>query len=297
MYGQPDTFDYFQCTDCECLQIESIPPDLQRFYQGGYYSFQPTATPQPFVAWLIRARDRYAVQGRGLLGRLLHAFMPRLDIRFLTRVATVPETRILDIGCGSGKLLRTLYSIGYRQLTGIDPFIAADIELGPGARIKKSTIEAFDEPQDLIMFNHSLEHVPDQERTLRRAAELLAPNGVITVSIPVVSSQAWRTYGADWVQLDAPRHLYLHSTRSINLVAGRAGLQVVDVFQDSNAFQFWGSEQCRRGIALTAPNSYLVNPAESIFSRQDIARFRREAKRVNAYGCGDQATFILRPVR
>jgi predicted TPR repeat methyltransferase len=237
------------------------------------------------------------VQDRGLLGRLLHAAMPRLDIRFLSRVGTGPETRILDVGCGSGKLLRTLHSIGYRQLTGIDPFVADDIEIGPGARILKSTIETFEQPQDLIMFNHSLEHVPDQEGTLRRAARLLADGGAITVSIPVVSSEAWRTYGVDWVQLDAPRHLYLHSARSIELVARRTGLRVVEVFQDSNAFQFWGSEQCRRGIALNAPNSYLVDPARSVFSREDIARFRREAQRVNAAGCGDQATFILRPCR
>ena len=35
-------------------------------------------------------------------------------------LAPDPETRILDLGCGSGALLERLAGMGYRQLTGVD---------------------------------------------------------------------------------------------------------------------------------------------------------------------------------
>lgn len=296
MYGQAGSFPYFQCPACECLQIVDVPDDLGSYYRAdSYYSFGDAAVPGGIAGWLIVRRDRYAVLGRGVLGRLLHDRKPRLDIRYLSRLPLHEHTRMLDVGCGGGKLLRTLQRIGFRQLTGLDPFVPADIDLGRGARILKSTLDAFDEPQDVVMFNHSLEHVPDQAGTLRRAAALLRPGGAITVSIPIVSSDAWRTYGTDWVQLDAPRHLFLHSRRSFEHAAADAGLEIAEIFYDSNAFQFWGSEQCRRGIPLMDPRSYAVDPAASTFSADEIAAFSRRAALANAAGTGDQATFILRP--
>lgn len=38
----------------------------------------------------------------------------------------------------------------------------------------------------------------------------------------IVPSQAWREYGVHWVQLDEPRHLYLHSVDSLRAVAANA---------------------------------------------------------------------------
>jgi hypothetical protein len=65
------------------------------------------------------------------------------------------------------------------------------------------------------------------------------------------------------------------------------------VVRDSNAFQFWGSEQCAAGIPLMAPNSYAVNPAASMFSPSDIERFQQQAELLNAEGRGDQAAFYF----
>jgi hypothetical protein len=40
MYGLGDEFDYFQCQNCACLQIEEIPPDLGKYYPDDYYSYR-----------------------------------------------------------------------------------------------------------------------------------------------------------------------------------------------------------------------------------------------------------------
>ena len=112
--------------------------------------------------------------------------------------------------------------------------------------------------------------------------------------IPVASSAAFATYGADWVQLDAPRHLYLYTAKSLEYLARAAGFALFKVVDDSSAFQFWASEQYRQDIALRDPRSYGVNPTRSMFTAQQIDAFTRHADELNASGQGDQAGFDLR---
>jgi hypothetical protein len=90
-----------------------------------------------------------------------------------------------------------------------------------------------------------------------------------------------------------PRHFFLHSVASIRHLADQTGLQLDKVVYDSSAFQLWGSEQYAQNISLLSERSYAVNPGKSIFTRQQIRDFKREAKKLNAAGQGDQAVFIL----
>ncbi|HEV2132304.1 MAG TPA: class I SAM-dependent methyltransferase [Longimicrobiaceae bacterium] len=287
--GLGDIFLYFQCPACGCLQIAELPADLSRYYPPEYYSFtrDPAARRGTRKA-LRKIRDRYAFTGRGLLGKMLAERYPYrfegvrewLAIGGLTR-----ESRILDVGCGRGELLYDMAERGYTCLTGVDPFLAEDIEYPGGPRIFSKTIHELEGSFDLIMFHHSLEHIPDQQETLRSAARLLVRGGHCLVRIPVSSSFAWELYRESWVQLDAPRHLFLHSRRSIVRLAETAGLKLARIQDDSTEFQFTGSELYRRGIPLSA--------ARESFARGELARFRRQARKLNAQGRGDQAAFYF----
>ena len=53
--------------------------------------------------------------------------------------------------------------------------------------------------------------------------------------------------------------------------AAPAELAVVGTYDDSGAFQFWGSEQVRRGIPLMDPQSHFVDAKASSFSRSELA--------------------------
>ena len=113
------------------------------------------------------------------------------------------------------------------------------------------------------------------------------------VRIPTVSSLAWETYRVDWVQLDAPRHLYLHSRKSFFLLANRHGLRVADLCDDSTEVQFWGSEQYRRGVPLSAPGSYLNERGTSLFAPGEMDAYRERAETLNREGRGDQFSSVL----
>jgi hypothetical protein len=69
-----------------------------------------------------------------------------------------------------------------------------------------------------------------------------------------------------WVQLDAPRHFFLHSANSLGLLAGKVGMAVTETVYDSDELQFVGSEQYLKGIPLRSENSYVVNPSRSHFT-------------------------------
>ncbi len=295
MYGFRDVHLYFQCAHCQCLQIAQFPPDIERYYGGKYYSYQSRSSTALKSA-LIRSRDAYAMFGAGWIGAGLCRAFPTDEYDFLQplRSTLSKDHRILDVGCGAGALLRAMRRVGFGRLDGIDPFGSEDGVIEPGLTIRKTFIHDLHGTYDLVMFHHSLEHVPDQLATLQSAFRLLAPGGQCVVRIPTVSSYAWRQYGIHWVQLDAPRHYFLHSRQSMSLIAAQAGFEVASVVCDGTAFQFWGSEQYASGIALRDRRSYWVNPRASMFSKADMAQFTERAKAANAAGEGDQCAFYLR---
>ena len=101
---------------------------------------------------------------------------------------------------------------------------------------------------------------------------------------------AWEEYRTDWVQLDAPRHFYLHTRKSMAYLAAEAGLAIVDCYCDSSSFQFLGSELYRRGISLDQG----ATASEAHFTVEQIADFDARTRTLNEQGRGDQAVFLLR---
>ena len=201
---------------------------------------------------------------------------------------------VLDVGSGTGALLLDMRAYGFKHLTGVDPFIERDIDYVNGVRILKRHLEEYDGRHDLVMLHHAFEHMSGPLGVLQRIRVLLHPDGVLLLRIPIASSEAFETYGTDWVQLDAPRHLYLHTRRSMDLLARQAGFAIIRVAYDSTAFQFWGSEQYRRDIPLLDARSYHVNPGASVFTAAQIADFEARARRLNEQERGDQACFYLK---
>lgn len=296
MFGFRDVFKYILCSRCGCLQISEIPKNLDKYYPADYYSFNYENyyddTP-PLLSRLKRVRDGYELSGGSILGRFLSIFFPGMIFRVLANARLSKISKILDVGCGRGQLLNKLKALGYCNLSGIDPYINKDISYDGGLNILKKGIFNVDDNYDFIMFNHSFEHISNPLDTMRRAAGLLNKNGMCMIRTPTVSSYAWRYYGVDWVQLDAPRHFFLFSIEAMNILADRAGLKIVKVIYDSTEFQFWGSEQYKNGIPLISDKSYAVNPSLSIFSSGEIRKFRRKAILLNNKGCGDSVAVFL----
>lgn len=300
MYGLREEFTYFECLDCGCLQLVDIPASLDKYYPDNYYSFQVIDKSNPankIKSSLGREQKRYSLFQQGIFGRLVNIKYSYREGELLRKLDIRKDWKILDIGCGAGLWLRSLSELGFTNLYGADPFIDADVNES-SVRIQKRTIHELKDSQkyNLIRSNHSFEHMPDQYETLIKIHELLVPNGFCTIAMPVKTETIWDRYGTNWIQIDAPRHLIIHTVASFTNLARRAGFEVINVTFNSTAFQFWGSEQYLRDMPLKSEKSYSLSPRNSIFSREMIRRYHHEAEQLNRESQGDQAIFVLRPL-
>lgn len=293
-FGYRDVFRYFQCANCNCLQIEEFPSDMSKYYPDSYYSYQPVADKNSIKRLITNLGNKYAIFNKGLIGKLVYFKYPYPKLRSLSKLGLNKDLYILDIGCGAGSLLYSLSVLGFKNLLGVDPFNDKDIEYNSGLKIQRKTIHDIQDKWHLIMFHHSFEHIPDPLDTFKKVSDSLKPNGICLIRIPTVSSYAWKHYGINWVQLDAPRHFFLHSVESIEILAKKTDLELYDVSYDSTAAQFWGSEQCKKDISLRDKRSYLETKTGSIFSNSEITAYEKRAEELNAANQGDQAAFYLK---
>lgn len=277
MFGSRKEFSYQECHGCGCLSLLDVPLDLSPYYPEGYYSME-----KPRTNALRKVRDRLYLSA--LFSPLVN-WRHRSDLDAIRRCGLRKDQRLLDVGCGAGRLIYDLRQLGYRA-EGIDAFIGADARDQSGVRVRKIGISEVRDRYELILFRHSLEHMPDQIGTLAAARDRLAPGGTLVVCIPVIG-WAWRHYGVCWSQLDAPRHLFLHTVNSFRLAAGKARLRVERIVYDSDDFQFWGSELYRQDKPLHGSR----RPG-----RLEMMRMRRRAAQLNRRRDGDKVQFYLRAV-
>jgi SAM-dependent methyltransferase len=264
--GTRESFPYLECADCGCIQAAAIAPEAAL---AQVPDDRALAAPPGGVAWTVRDLRRW------ILG-----------------VGAGPGSAIADVGAGSAELLRGLRALGFRDLTGSDP-MGGEAVAEPGLRLRGGALAGLEGAFDVVVVRNVLERMPDQLLALRDLARALGPRGVALVRTPVADSWARREYGADWVHLDAPRHLHVHTRRSLERVAANAGLRVASVRHDSGALQFWGSELYRRDLALVDPATSRPRDTGAHFGWHELPRFRLRARRLDAAGEGDQACFRL----
>jgi SAM-dependent methyltransferase len=274
MFGTRDEFAYWECSGCGCIQIAEIPKNLARYYPSEYYSLN--AQISPLQLWMYRAYRK---------APSLVEIVREPGVTFRSIVDADPKdgARILDVGCGSGRLVAILRAMGF-DAHGVDPFVKTET-----ACVRRGSLEDVSAKNwDWIMFQHSLEHMTDHIGVLRSARERLADDGTCMVRIPV-ANWAWEHYGRDWVQLDAPRHLVIHTLRSFRMAAEAAGFQIHRTIFDSGPFQFYASEMYQRDVPLKEESAEIAR-----LGRSSMRSLKSRAKELNQQQLGDQVSFHLR---
>lgn len=294
MLGLREEFTYCECASCGCLQLVDVPENMARYYPANYYSY---ASGRSLGSFLRSQRAAYARNGVNPLGALISfLYGPDAAIDSIVRLKLSKTASILDIGCGSGGLLLNLKRAGFNNLTGLDPFLAADVETN-GMRLLRKELFELEGEFDVVMLHHAFEHMAEPQRVLKQLNRILCPNGQVILRTPVSDGYAWKQYGVNWHQLDAPRHLFVHTRKSMAIIAEEAGLSISEIVYDSSLTQFIISEQYARNISQADQRSYTNNPFRSLFSLREISSFRRQARQLNEAKNGDSACFYLRKVQ
>ena len=296
MFGCGEQFTYVHCSQCNCLQLSEIPLDMSKYYPRSYYSFATDPHKKyknPIIGSIRKIGDYHTVFPTSLFGKIISGIAPNKKLVALSNIALTKNSRILDVGCGTGWRLYALKEIGFQNVLGIDPYLDNDITYDNGLRIMKKSAQDMDGQWDLIMYHHSFEHIADPRKELKSVSRLLSRNGTCLLRMPTVSSHAWERYREYWYQIDAPRHFFLHSIESIELLAGETGFSLHDVVYDSTVDQFRGSELYMRGIPLIPRDQTDREQSESVLSKSRKRKWEKETKKLNKNKRGDQAAFYL----
>ncbi len=240
-----------------------------------------------------RRSIRYSIFNGGYLNYLSHLIFPYERYNLFRGLGVLEHSTILDVGCGNGmKFLFPMAEAGFTNLRGCDPFLETDIQYPNGLRIQKSDVAGMGEKWDFITFHHSFEHVLNPGEVLGKVSNLLSQEGVCIIRTPTASSFAWEKFGVNWVQLDAPRHIFIQSRESLTFLADLHGMEVFNVVYDSTHFQFVGSEKYLRNVPLRQREKR--NFFDYLKYKLKKYEYKRRAKRLNGEMLGDQAIFYLR---
>jgi methylation protein EvaC len=195
------------CADCTMVQLmEEVPRDRMFHEAYPYYS----------------SGSAY-----------MRAHFERLAKRLLSTELAGEDPFIVEIGCNDGVMLKTVAESGVRHL-GVEPSGGvADLAAAKGIRVRKSFFEeatatdivAADGHADVIYAANTLCHIPYIGSLLAGVRTLLAPNGVFVFEDPYLGDIVERN-SFDQIY---DEHFFFFSVRSVQAMAARHGLELVDV--------------------------------------------------------------------
>lgn len=280
MFGTKEEFKYKSCPSCKSVFIAEVPTNLLDYYPDNYYSFVPLVISSKSRNRLKALR--YAIYRITGIKKFQPFFSEWFDV-----IEPPLNATIADVGCGNGQLLYELYAAGYKYLSGYDPYVEQTKEIAKGVKVYKKELSEASAKFDLIMMHHALEHLADPAEAFKDAFEHLNTGGCFLVRVPVTDSKVWEESGVDWVQLDAPRHLFVPSVQGLTTLAAKFGFETKKVIFDSKGFQFWGTELYKKDIPLR-----YAEP-EKIFPSDVLEEYEKKALLYNEKGLGDQACFYF----
>ncbi|NJL06522.1 MAG: class I SAM-dependent methyltransferase [Chloroflexaceae bacterium] len=168
-----------------------------------------------------------------------------------------PHARtLLDVGCGSGAFLRVVQQTYPNwQVVGTDPGAGAVAAARQhGLTVHHGMLEQLDLPRqqwDVVTLWHVLEHLSDPVGTLDYIrTQLLAPQGVLFLAVPMADSWDARLFGRDWVGWDLPRHFVIFTHASLQAMTAQSGFQ--PCAEEQFFTDYFATESLRWRLAATA---------------------------------------------
>jgi 2-polyprenyl-3-methyl-5-hydroxy-6-metoxy-1,4-benzoquinol methylase len=219
------TADNWLCSQCGLVFIPRENRGKSEYYKdGGYYTKSPNLGSRRFLTskhlLLHQARQRVA-RMQQLLG------------------TPVDGQKVLDVGCGYGEIVGFLKAQHNCQVTGMEPSAdtARDGEKLFSIRIIPALFEEHDfgdEQFDLIISNHTLEHVEDPERFLRLVKPRIKPGGRLYLELPNI---LWPSGGFTLKTFLYDEHLQTPSAWNLAMLLKRCGY-TIHAYSDRDWLRF-----------------------------------------------------------
>ncbi|QQG43455.1 MAG: class I SAM-dependent methyltransferase [Candidatus Daviesbacteria bacterium] len=128
--------------------------------------------------------------------------------------------KVLEIGCSIGVMLQLLQDRGF-TVYGVEMSAgAAKIAAGKGLKVIVDKFEniKFKDNFDIIILNHTLEHLENPRRIIKKCFSLLNKGGIIYIDVPNFGSWSARKQGYRWSLLLPEEHLWHFTYFSLEIL-------------------------------------------------------------------------------
>jgi len=163
-------------------------------------------------------------------------FMKRFNL--ITKF--IKKGKILEIGCSNGAFLDIFKEYDW-ETWGVEPSGNSGKAKEKGHKIIKEFFEKADIPQnyfDLVIMNHTLEHMDDPSTVLKKTNKVLKNNGIIFVDVPNFGSLLSKIMGKSWPYLLPEEHKWQFTKESLTKVSKKAGFKILFWESRSGIFEY-----------------------------------------------------------
>jgi trans-aconitate methyltransferase len=187
---------------------------------------------KPTTASLTRKNTLEAYDAVYDSDRLLGEYLSPERIEFyeelVTMFAQLAPRRVVDVGCGTGHLLRTLVDrmpTDPKLVVGVDwseTGIRRARELLPSATWLVGDLYSLDLAYefDLVLCTEVLEHLHEPTKALEVLTQLCAPGGRVAITVPDGAQDSWEGHVNFWDEPELQTLLTPHGLTAIDRVDG-----------------------------------------------------------------------------
>lgn len=160
------------------------------------------------------------------------------------RVNTILEFKsspgkVLDIGASTGTMLTIFKKIGW-EVWGVEPSGSADVARKKGIKILKKTFEKAKLPKeyfDVVILNHTLEHMKNPVSVLRKVKKILKTGGIVFVDVPNFGGLSAKIMGKKWPFISPEEHIFHFTPQTLGKVLQKSGFKVKSWKTQSGLFE------------------------------------------------------------
>jgi 2-polyprenyl-3-methyl-5-hydroxy-6-metoxy-1,4-benzoquinol methylase len=120
-----------------------------------------------------------------------------------------------------------------------------------------ATMDAMNKKFDVIALWHCLEHLPKPWIVVEKAVQRLAAGGILLIAVPNIDSYDFSVLKAAWEHLDAPRHLFFYTSRSLERLCKTYGLQTLELTTSDRLSEILSHNAWYRRAASKIPVKYV----------------------------------------